>query len=91
MFYSPPPPPPPCTCLVGVPLDEEFVHISLGLFVIYTVLAFVGVVSAVACLVLNLYFKNKKCVLVLDDTTHNSPHFSRVVVPAPHGHHPNFF
>ena len=44
----------------GVPRTVEEVFVSRVLFVFYTILACLGIVFAVACLVFNLAFKEKK-------------------------------
>lgn len=49
--------------LVGVPEDEIFVYIHVALFVLYTILACAGILFALICLVINIYFRDKKCVL----------------------------
>lgn len=55
--------------LDGVPYDgsaRDIVHpIALPLVIIYDVLASAGVLLAVACLVFNIVFRNKKYVQVL--------------------------
>jgi len=46
----------------GVTEDEEYIHIVLPLFVIYTVLSVLGIIFATVCLVFNLWFREKKYV-----------------------------
>ena len=48
----------------GVPIDgtpiEEVVTVSLGLTVVYVILAAAGIVFAIVCLSFTLIFRNKK-------------------------------
>ena len=44
----------------GVPADQEYVRISLPLFITYSVLAVLGVVFACICLWFNLWFRDHK-------------------------------
>ena len=47
-------------CLDEIPQDEEHVHISLPLFIVYTIIAVIGILFAIISLVLNLWFRNQK-------------------------------
>jgi len=51
-------------CTDGITVDEEYVHINLALFVFYTVLSLFGVLFATICLLFNLWFKDKKYVII---------------------------
>ena len=43
--------------------DEEHVYISLPLFAVCTLIAIVGIIFAIICLVLNLWFREQKYVI----------------------------
>ena len=43
--------------------DEENVYISLPLFTVYTIIAIVGIIFAIICLILNLWFREQKYVI----------------------------
>ena len=45
--------------------DEEHIHISLPLFSVYTVIANIGIIFAIICLVLNLWFREQKYVIFI--------------------------
>jgi len=40
--------------------DEEYFHIALPLFVIYTIFSIFGVIFAIICLIFNMWFRNQK-------------------------------
>ena len=46
-----------------IPQDEEQMHISLPLFIVYTIIAIIGIALAIVCLVLNLWFREQKYVI----------------------------
>jgi len=46
----------------GIAEDENYIHIVLPLFVIYTVLSVLGIIFATVCLVFNLWFREQKYV-----------------------------
>ena len=50
-------------CLDGIPNDgvpiEDVVTVSLGITVVYTILAVVGIVFAIGCLLFNLVFRQR--------------------------------
>ena len=48
-----------------IPKDEENVYISLPLFIVYTIIAIIGILFAIVSLVLNLWFRNQKYVILL--------------------------
>ena len=48
--------------LGNVVQDEEHIYITLGLFVVYTILSILGIIFAAICLVFNLWFRNQKYV-----------------------------
>ena len=43
-----------------VPADENFVFINSALFIVYTILSCIGIALALACLLMNLIFKERK-------------------------------
>ena len=49
--------------LDGIPQDEEQIHISLPLFILYTIIAIIGIALAIICFVLNLWFRKQKYVI----------------------------
>ena len=48
-----------------IPQDEEYIYISLPLFIIYTIIAIFGIIFATICLILNLLLRNQKYVIDL--------------------------
>ena len=48
--------------LDGIPQDEEHIHISLTLFIAYTIIGTCGVIFAAICLVVDLCLRNQKYV-----------------------------
>ena len=48
----------------GIPI-EEVVTVSVGLTVVYVILAFAGLVFAIVCLIFTLRFRKKKYVFPL--------------------------
>ena len=50
--------------LDGAPQDEEPVYISLQLFVLYTIIAVIGIIFTVICLVFNLWFREQRYVIL---------------------------
>ena len=46
-----------------IPQDEEQILISLPLFIVYTIIAIIGIALATVCLVLNLWFREHKYVI----------------------------
>ena len=60
-----------CNCIVSyvyfldeIPQDEENSYISLPLFIVYTIFAVIGIIFAIVCLVLNLWFRKHKYVVL---------------------------
>ncbi len=53
-------------CADGVTVDVQLVSISVVLFAVYTVLAVVGVVWAIICMLFNIMYRNKRLVHVLN-------------------------
>ena len=49
--------------LDGIPQDEEQIHISLPLFIVYTIIGTIGIALATVCLALNLWFREQKYVI----------------------------
>ena len=49
--------------LDGIPQDEEQIHISLPLFILYTIIAIIGIALAIICFILNLWFRKQKYVI----------------------------
>ena len=47
-------------CPAAVPKDENFVVINFALFIVYTILSCIGIAFALACLFMNLLFKERK-------------------------------
>ena len=47
-----------------IPQDEENVYISLSLFSVYTTIAIIGIIFAIICLTLNLWFRKHKYVII---------------------------
>lgn len=43
-----------------MPVDEVFVYIHVALLAIYSVLACLGIIFALVCLAINMYFRDKK-------------------------------
>ena len=46
-----------------IPQDEEHIYISLPLFIVYTIFALLGILFAIICLILNLWFREQKYVI----------------------------
>ena len=45
-----------------IPQDEEHIYITLSLYVIYKIIAIIGIIFAMVCLVINLWLRNQKYV-----------------------------
>ena len=54
----------PHTCIFilldEIPQDEEYIYISLSLFIIYTITAIFGILFAGICLAINLWLRNQR-------------------------------
>ena len=48
-----------------IPQDEEYIYISLPLFIVYTIIAIIGIIFAVVCLAINLWYRNQKYVILI--------------------------
>ena len=53
-----------CPSPDGVPIDETLVYIHVALLVVYCILAGLGIIFAFVCLGINIYFREKKYVLL---------------------------
>ena len=47
-----------------IPQDEEYNYISLQLFIAYAIIAIIGIIFAIICVIINLWLRDRKYVII---------------------------